>query len=220
MFSKTCGKRLRASLCVIAAALPASSLLAQANSKASAPKVTTPTESFGFNLGDDYHVANYTQLTAFWKKLAAESNRMKLVDMGPTAEGRRQLMAIISSPENIKHLDHYKEISQKLVHAENLTDEQAKALAHEGKAIVWIDGGLHASETVGSQQIMEQVYEMVSATDPEMMRFLNDNITLCVPANPDGQELVANWYMREPDPKKRSLNGVPRLWAKYYRSRR
>ena len=162
-----------------------------------APKITTPKEALGFNLGDDYMVANYTQLEAYWKKLASESDRMKLVDIGPTEEGRRQYMAIITSPENLKKLDHYQEISARLAHAEGLTEEQAHALAREGKAVVWIDGGLHASESVGSQQLMEMVYQMVSRTDPETMRFLNDVIVLYVQANPDGQELVANWYMRE-----------------------
>ena len=160
------------------------------------PKMTTPQEALGFNLGDDYQVANYSQLEAWWKKLAAESDRMKLVDIGPTAEGRRQYMAIITSPENMKRLDHYKEISRRLALAEGITEDQARALAREGKAVVWIDGGLHASETVGSQQLMEMVYQMAVRTDPETMRFLNDVILLSVPANPDGQELVANWYMR------------------------
>jgi len=177
--------------------------------------VTTPQQALGFNIGDDYQVANYTQLESYWKKLASESDRMKLVDIGPTAEGRRQYMAIVTSPENQRNLDHYKEISQRLAHAEGLNDEQARALAREGKAVVWIDGGLHASETVGSQQLMETVYQLVSRTDPETMRFLNDDIVLCVLANPDGQELVANWYMREKDPLRRSLTNLPRLYAKY-----
>jgi hypothetical protein len=188
-----------------------------------APKVTTPKEALGFNLGDDYQVANYSQLEAYWKKLATESDRMKLVDIGPTAEGRRQYMAILTSPENLKKLEHYKEISRRLALAEGVTEDQAHALSREGKAVVWIDGGLHASETVGSQQEMEMVYQMVSRTDPETLRFLDDVILLAVPANPDGQELVANWYMRgseKPDaplkdPLKRTLSGLPRLWAKY-----
>ena len=140
---------------------------------------------------------------------------MKLVDIGPTAENRRQYMAIISSPGNIQRLDHYKDISRRLARAEGLTDEQAHTLASEGKAVVWIDGGLHATETVGSQQEMEEVYEMVSRNDPETMRLLNDDILLCVLANPDGQEIVANWYMRETDPAKRSLRGLPVLFQHY-----
>jgi hypothetical protein len=68
---------------------------------------------------------------------------------------------------------------------------------------------------VGSQQLMEMVYQMVSRNDPETMRLLRDDIILCVPANPDGLELVANWYMREKDESKRMLNGLPRLYHKY-----
>jgi hypothetical protein len=178
-------------------------------------QVTTPQQALGFNLGDDYQVANYTQLVAYWKKLAAESDRMKLVDIGATAEGRRQYMAIVSSPRNLRNLDAYKNIARRLALAEGLTDDQARALAREGKAVVWIDGGLHASETVGSQQLMEMVYQMASRSDPETQRLLDDTIQLYVQANPDGQELVAGWYMREADPAKRTLNGLPRLYHKY-----
>ncbi|MBS1859387.1 MAG: peptidase [Acidobacteria bacterium] len=180
-----------------------------------ANRITTPKEALGFNLGDDYMVANYTQLEAYWKKLAAESPRMKLVSIGKTEEGRDQWMAIISSPENIRNLAKYQEIARKLALAEGVGEEEAHALAREGKAVVWIDGGLHASETVGSQQLMEWVYQMVSRNDPETLRFLNDVILLDVQANPDGQELVADWYMREKDPLKRTMAGLPRLYAKY-----
>jgi hypothetical protein len=203
---------------VLAAVLSAASLCAQP-----APKITTPKDALGFNLGDDYMVANYTQLETYWKKLASESDRMKLVSIGKTEEGRDQWMAIISSPENIRNLDKYKEISRKLALAEGVNEEQAHQLAAQGKAVVWIDGGLHASESVGSQQLMEMVYQMVSRTDPETMRLLQDDIILCVQANPDGQELIANWYMRGSekadaplrDPQQRSMNNLPRLYAKY-----
>jgi hypothetical protein len=200
--------------CTLFAALPCFSQAADAPRK-----ITTPKEAFGFNVGDDYHMANYAQLTSYWQTLAKESDRMKLVDIGPTAEGRTQYMAIISSPENIAKLDHYKEISAKLAHAEGLTDREAHALAEEGRAVVWIDGGLHASETVGSQQLIETVFQLNSLTDAETMRLLHDDIALCVLDNPDGMDLVANWYMREPVPEKRTFDGytggLPRLWHKY-----
>ena len=161
-----------------------------AQSAAQSRKITTPKEAFGFNVGDDYMLATYTQETTYLQKLAKESDRMKLVDIGLTAEGRHQYMAIISSPENMKNLEHYREISQKLALAKGLTDDQAKALSEEGKAIVWIDGGLHASETVGAQQLVETIYELNAKTDPETLRFLHDDIVLCTFANPDGMELV------------------------------
>ena len=180
-----------------------------------AARITTPKEALGFNIGDDYMVAGYEQLEAYWKELASESGRMKLVDIGPTSEGRRQYMAILTSPENLKKIEHYRDISRRLALAEGLTDEQAHALAREGKAVIWIDGGLHSSETVGSQQLLETVYQLASRNDPETLRFLADAIVLCVIANPDGQEMVAKWYMRESDPLKRSLSNLPALYQKY-----
>ena len=177
-------------------------------------KITTPKEEFGFNLGDDYRLANYTQLEKYWKKLAAESDRMKLVDIGMTAEGRHHYMAVITSAANQKKLDHYRGISKRLATAEGLTDAQARALAKEGKAVIFMDGGLHSTETVGHQALMELAYLLVSRNDEETMRLLDDDILLLCLANPDGMELVSNWYMREADSSKRNLN-IPRLYQKY-----
>ena len=151
----------------------------------------------------------------YWKVLEKESPRMILKDIGVTAEGRRQVMAIITSPDNHKNLQKYKEISAKLALAKGLDKDEAASLARTGKAVVWIDGGLHASEVVGSHQLMEMVYRMLSSDDQETRRFLDDIILLAVPANPDGLELVADWYMRKEDPKERSSSGLPRLYQKY-----
>lgn len=180
-----------------------------------AQNIPTPKEHFGFNIGDDYQLANYTQTEAYFKKLAAASDRVKLVEIGKTEEGRSQYMLIVTSPANHKNLARYQSISQQLAHAEGLTDEQARKLASEGKAVVWIDGGLHATETVGAHQLIEMAYQLSSRKDQETLDILDNVIVLLTHANPDGQELVSNWYMRESDPKKRSLNQLPRLYQKY-----
>ena len=197
---------------VFAAALALSSSAPSAEAQA---KITSPKEQFGFTIGDDYRLANYTQLTAYLKKLDAESDRMKLESIGRTAEGREQWMAIVTSPANHKNLAHYKEIAGRLARAEGLTDDQAKALAKEGKAVIWIDGGLHATEVLGAAQLTETIYQLVSRNDEETLRILNDVVILCVHANPDGMELVSNWYMKDPDEKKRSSGDIPRLYQKY-----
>lgn len=106
--------------------------------------------------GDDYFLANYTQLLDYWHKVAAESDRIHLEEIGKTAEGRPIVMAIITAPANFKNLARYKEISQRLARAEGLTDDQAHALAAEGKAVVWIDGGLHANEVVPAQALFTE----------------------------------------------------------------
>src|SRR5678815_5143523 len=86
---------------------------------AKAQSLPSPKDHFGFNIGDDYQLANYTQTEVYFKKLA-ESNRVQMVDMGLTEEGRHQWMIVVSSPENIKNLNRYKDIAQKLAHSEGL----------------------------------------------------------------------------------------------------
>jgi hypothetical protein len=200
-------------LCVLAivAAAPAH----PGNTAAAQTRVTSPRAQFGHDIGDDYFLANYTQMIDYWRKLDRESDRMKMVRIGTTAEGRPIWMAIVTSPENQRKLGRYQEISRRLALAENLTDAQAHALASEGKSVVWIDGGLHASEVLGAQQLIQMVYDLVSRSDPETLRFLRDDIILLVPANPDGQELVSDWYMREADTLKRTTARLPRLYHKY-----
>ena len=177
--------------------------------------ITTPKEFLGANIGDDYFLASFAQLTDYWKKLDLESDRIKLVEIGKSAEGRTMLMAIITSPQNHKNLDRYKTIARRLALAEGLDDKGARTLAAEGRAVVWIDGGLHATEVVGAQQIIEMVYQMASLNDEETLRILDNVILLAVCTNPDGMDLVSNWYMREEDPLKRSTRGLPRLYQKY-----
>src|SRR5215218_9201939 len=152
--------------------------------------VTAPRQQFGANIGDDYFLATYTQLEAYWRTLASESDRMRLVDIGLTAEGRQQWMAILSAPENLTKLDGYRDISRRLSLADNLDDDQAHALAAEGKAVVWIDGGLHADEVLGAQQLIELTYQLAGRSDPETLQILRDTIVLVAQSNPDGQELV------------------------------
>jgi len=213
--------RLRAAALALAAVigLTAGGLDAQehasATRAAAARTVTSPKAQFGFDIGDDYQLANYRQLAEYWRRLDAESDRLSLVEIGRTAEDRPQLMAIVTAPENQKRLARYQEISRRLALAEGLTDAQAKALAAEGKAIVWIDGGLHANEVLGSQQLIETTYRLLRDDDEETRRFLRDVVILFVQANPDGQDLVADWYMRAADPAKRSMAGLPRLYQKY-----
>ena len=189
-------------------------LTAFASSLPAQGRITSPKEFFGHEVGADYYLSNYTQFSEYWRKIDRESNRMAVEEIGKSAEGRPQLMAVITAPENFKNLARYKEIARRLALAEGLTDEQAKALAKEGKSVVWFDGGLHATEVLGAQQLIETTYQLISRNDEETQRILKDLIILAVHANPDGMELVSNWYMQESDSLKRNMS-IPRLYQKY-----
>jgi hypothetical protein len=181
----------------------------------SGQNITTPKEHLGHDIGDDYWLATYSQLVEYWKILADESDRMDLEEIGTTEEGRTMIMAVITSPENHARLNEYKEIARQMALAESIDEDEARQLAQKGKAVVWIDGGLHATEVVGAQQELELVYQMVSRSDRETLRILDNVILLTLITNPDGMELVGNWYMRTSQPEERSTRSLPRLYHKY-----
>ena len=205
-------------LATVLAATAAAWLLATpagAQSPAPAPRLTTPAEALGgHNPGDDYFLANYEQLAGYWRTLASQSPRAKLVSIGKTAEGREQLMLIVSSPENLARLDHWRDIAHRLGDG-RIGEAEAKALAREGRAIVWMDAGLHANESVTAQTHIQLAYDLLSGQDEETLRFLNDDVVLLPIANPDGMSLVANWYMRKPKPEDRRNSDLPVLYQKY-----
>jgi hypothetical protein len=163
-----------------------------------AQTVPTPQSVLGHKPGDDFYLANYDESRDYFHKLAASSKRIKLITVGKTTRGLDWEIAIISSPQNLEQLDRYKDISRRLAAGRGLTDDTAKALAREGKAIVHIDGGLHSTEVAGAQQSIALAYKLVSTQgDPEVDAILDNVILMLWPTlNPDGQNEVVAWYRK------------------------
>lgn len=156
--------------------------------------VPEPEEILGFKVGADYHLATYPQAIEYFKKLEENSSRIKLFKEGKTSMGQTLTYAVISSEENLGNLEKYKQIIKKLSLVKGLSDAEASRLSKEGKAIVYIDGGLHANECAPAQHNIQLAYDLVTAKDAKTLRILNDVILVLVFANPDGMNLVAEWY--------------------------
>jgi hypothetical protein len=181
-----------------------------------AAAVPTPQSVFGFEPGADYKLATYEQSVAFFKKLAGASKFVKLLEAGKTSQGRTMYFALISTPENLARLDRYREIWQRLAHPQGLTDADAQRLAEEGKALVHIDGGLHATEVAGPQHTPLLAYDLVNkANEPATHAMLENVIVMLWPTiNPDGQQMVAEWYMKNVGTPY-ELSGLPQLYQEY-----
>jgi len=158
--------------------------------------IPKPEETLGFPVGADYKLATYEQALSYFKKLDEASDMLKLVYVGETSEGRPWYFALISSPQNLANIDKYRSIAQRLAHPAGLTDEEAKKLSLEGKPLVHIDGGLHASEVAGAQHTISLAYDMLSkASEPKTKAILDNVILLLWPSlNPDGQTMIGDWY--------------------------
>src|SRR5260370_11229068 len=165
---------------------------------AAAQPVPTPESVLGHKPGDDFYLASYDESRNYFHKLAAASKRVRMINVGKTTRGQDWEIAIISSPQNLAQLDKYKEISRRLALGRDLTDDSAKTLAHEGKVIVHIDGGLHSTEVAGAQQSIALAYKLVATQgDPEVDAILDNVILMLWPTlNPDGQKEVVSWYRK------------------------
>src|ERR1700761_1656247 len=104
-------------------------------------QVPTPVSVLGHTPGDDFYLADYEDAIKYFHAAAGSTDRMKLFTVGKTTEGRDIEIAVISSPANLAKLDEYKSNARRLAIDDHLTDEQARALAHDSKVIVHIDGG-------------------------------------------------------------------------------
>ncbi len=180
-------------------------------------EVPTPISVLGHNPGDDFYLADYEDTVRYFHALAAAApDRIKLFTVGKSTEGKDIEIAVISSAQNLAKLDDYKQISGRLAHAANLTDEQALQLARTSKVIVHIDGGLHADEVAGPQHTMVLAYKLLSAqNDPQVDAILDNVILVLWPTlNPDGQDMVVHWY-RQNVGTKYEVAPMPWLYQDY-----
>ncbi|MCS7041256.1 MAG: M14 family zinc carboxypeptidase [Bryobacteraceae bacterium] len=155
-----------------------------------------PREHFGFDPGDDYRLAGYEQIVSYFQKLASSSDRIRLVEFGRSSEGRPMYAAFISDAANLRQLDRWRDINRRLALGQ-ASPEEARRLAAEGRAIVWIDSGLHATEVAPVQHAPHLAWRMITGESEEIRRIRSEVVLIQVPViNPDGLEMVASWYAR------------------------
>jgi hypothetical protein len=180
------------------------------------PGVPSPESVLGYTVGADFRLATYDETVAYFQKLDAASDRLTMMRAGTSTLGRPFWLAAVSSPENLRRLDRYREIARRLARPGGLREAEARALAREGRAIVHIDGGLHSTEVAGPQHTMQLAYDLLSeAGEPDVAHILDNVILLLWPTiNPDGQQMVVEWY-RGNVGTAYEVAPLPRLYQEY-----
>jgi hypothetical protein len=163
-----------------------------------AQSVPSPNTVLGFQPTDERTIADWQQITTYFSKLDAASDRVKVQEIGKTTLGRPLIVAFISSPENIRNLDKYKQINQKLADPRIIKNQtELESLIKQGKTIVSISCSIHSTEIVASQMSLNLAYELANAKDADTLEILNNTILLLIPSsNPDGVDIVADWYRK------------------------
>ena len=190
-------------LVVIAAALPWETVAASA-------QVPTPEQHFGFRMGADGQLASAEAIERYFEAVAGASDRVKIVDLGPSTDGHRTLAAIVSAPENIARLDQIRAINQQLADPRALQPDEARRLASTQKVVLAIGASIHASEIGATQAMNELLFSLAGATDAATLGVLRDVVVILIPMlNPDGHRLVVDWYAKE---KGTPFEGGPMPW--------
>ena len=169
--------------------------------------IPEPKDVLGFTPGDDRKLASWAKVVEYFQKLAAASDRVKFEEIGKSTMGAPFVYATISAPENLAHLDEYKRIQDQLadprkispanLNLSNNADRKAAQLIARGKTVVAITCGIHSTEVGSYLSSMLIAYRLASSNEPEVQQILKNTIILLVPStNPDGVDIVNNWYQK------------------------
>ncbi len=180
-------------------------------------KIPAPKDVLGFTPGDDKKLASWAQTVDYFQKLAKASNRVQFQEIGKTTLGAPFVYATISSPENLKNLEKYKQINDKLADPRLIKSNEklAQDLIKQGKTIVLITCGIHSTEVGSELSSMLIAEKLAKAEDAETKKILENTIILLVPSlNPDGVDIVKNWYDKTLGTKFEGTS-PPELYNKY-----
>jgi hypothetical protein len=196
-------------LLFIALSLQSGAFQRHSIANAQSRSIPAPEEVLGFRPGDDRKLASWAQVIAYFQKLAANSDRVKFTEIGKSTMGAPFVYATISAPENLRNLDEYRRIQEQLADPRKLgtpnlslsnstlADRKARTLIARGKTVVAITCGIHSTEVGSYLSSMLIAYRLASANDPETQEILKNTIILLVPStNPDGVDIVNNWYQK------------------------
>ncbi len=167
--------------------------------------VPAPEDVLGFRPGDDRKLASWARVVEYFQKLSATSDRVKFAEIGKSTMGKPFVYATISAPENLKRLDELKDIQSQLADPRTfgspvnpaLADRRARGLIARGKTVIAITCGIHSTEVGSYLSSMLIAYRLASSNEPEIQEILKNTIILLVPStNPDGVDIVNNWYQK------------------------
>ena len=169
-----------------------------ATALAQSTTIPSPKSVLGFNPGDDRTIAGWSQITDYFERLDRASDRVLVQTLGQSTLKRPLIVAFISARENILALPKYKEIQQQLADPRKITQNvQRDRLLANGKVVVAISCSIHSTEIVASQMSMQLAYELATAQDADTREILQNTILMLIPSpNPDGIDIVANWYRK------------------------
>ena len=158
--------------------------------------IPSPEKHFGHQIGADKKLVRWDKIVEYMQLVAQTSGRVRFQEVGRTTNNNPFVLMVISSPDNLKNLEHYKAINKRLFDPRTIaSDDEAKRLIQDGKIFVLVTCSIHATEIGANQMSIEAVYRLATEKSPQTQAILDNVVFLLVPSlNPDGQIIVTDWY--------------------------
>lgn len=174
-----------------------------------------PIDYFGFQPGSERNLFNYEKLISYLKQLDEASDKLKMVDIGKSPEGRPMYILFISAANNINNLEKLKGINKRLALDTEIPVQEKKELIAEGKVFVLGTLSMHSTEVGPAQAAPLIAYDLATTTDPVKLQWLEDVVYMMVPNhNPDGMNMVVNHYLKYKGTKYEG-SSMPGVYHKY-----
>ncbi|HYL77683.1 MAG TPA: M14 metallopeptidase family protein [Bryobacteraceae bacterium] len=178
-------------------------------------QVPKPESHFGHPIGVDRELLDWDKVVSYFQALAKASDKIRVKELGKTAEGRPFIAATISSAATLRNLDHYQAIQAKLADPRKTSPEEAEKLIGEGKVVVLVTCSIHATEVASTHTAVEFAYRLLTEDKPKFRAILDNVIFILVPSqNPDGVDIVTRWYRKTLGTKYEGTQ-PPELYHKY-----
>lgn len=159
------------------------------------PSPPSPDTFLGHRVGADRKLAPWPKVVEYLRLVDAASDRVSIESAGTSTLGNDMPVVVLTSEANQRNLDRYREIARRLADPAGLSEDEARALVAEGRAIALVTCSIHSSEVGSTQMAMEFVHDVATTQDPAMLAWLDRAILLLMPSiNPDGQVMVVDWY--------------------------
>ncbi len=179
------------------------------------PQLPTPESHFGHPIGVDRELLDWDKVVSYFQALAKTSDKIRVEELGKTAEGRPFIAATIASAATLGNLNRYREIQARLADPRRTTPAEAAGLINEGKTVVLITCSIHSTEVASTHSAIQFVYNLLTQDTPKFRAILDNLIIILVPSqNPDGLDIVTRWYRKTLDTPYEGTS-PPELYQKY-----
>jgi hypothetical protein len=151
------------------------------------PAIPPPEKFLGHPIGDQ--PVRHARVLEYLEALDAATDRVRVVDMGSTYEGRRLVYVLISDESNMARLKEINDTLDRLADPRTTEKKDAQGLIDRTPAVAWMAYSIHGDEISGVDASIAVAYNVAAGMDTASVSLRRNLVTIIDPAeNPDGRE--------------------------------